>query len=57
MLIEIVLNYETQFFFFSNQFISLRGKNMFMYIIGKKLSLNFDLGIWTKSLQDIKLQK
>jgi hypothetical protein len=57
MLIEIVLNYETQFFFFANQFISLRGKNMFMYIIGKKLSLNFDLGIWTKSLQDIKLQK
>jgi hypothetical protein len=57
MLIEIVLNYETQIFFFANQFISLRGKYMFMYIIGKKLSLNFNLGIWTKSLQDIKLQK
>jgi len=57
MLIEIVFNYETQMFFFANQFISLRGKNMFMYIIGKKLSLNFNLGIWPNSLQDIKLQK
>ncbi len=55
MVIEIVLNYKIQIFFFPNQFISLRGKNMFMYIIGKNLNLNFNRGIWTKSLQDIKL--
>jgi len=48
MIIEIVLNNEVQIFFFSNQFIFLKWKK-FVYIIGKKLSLNFDLVIWTNS--------
>jgi hypothetical protein len=36
MVIEIVWNNEIQMFFFSNQFIFLK-KNMFVYIIGKKI--------------------
>jgi hypothetical protein len=48
MVFEIVLNNEIQIFFFSNLFIFLRKKKMFVYIIGKTLTLNFNLVIWTK---------
>jgi len=42
MVFEIVLNNEIQIFLFSNWFIFLRGKNMFVYIIGKTLILSFE---------------
>jgi hypothetical protein len=48
MVIEIILNNEIQIIFFSNQFIFLKGKKLFIYIIEKNLSLNFNLVIWTK---------
>ncbi len=56
MIIEIVLNKKIQIFFFSNQFIFLKGKKMFMYIIGKKLSLNFNLLIWKNRNKILKFK-
>jgi hypothetical protein len=49
MIIQIILNNEIQIFLFSNQFIFLKEKNMFIYIISNTWSLNFNLVIWTKS--------
>jgi len=45
--IEIILNNKIQIFSFLGQFTFLRGKNIFVYIIGNKLSLNFNFVIWT----------
>jgi len=56
MVIEIVLNNKIKIFFFSNQLIFFKGKNMFMYIIGKKLSLNFNFVIWKNRNKIVKFK-
>jgi hypothetical protein len=48
MVIKIILNNEIQYLFFKS-ILFLRGKNMFVYIIGKTLSFKFDFVFWTNS--------
>jgi len=46
MVIEIILNNKNQIYIFSNEFTFLKGKKMFVYIIGKNSIENFNLVIW-----------
>jgi hypothetical protein len=48
MVVEIMFNNKIKIFLFSNQFLFLRGKNVFVYIIVMDLSLNFSIVIRTK---------
>ncbi len=48
MVVEMVFNNEMQFWF-SNQFIFLKGKKYSCVHYWKKLKLNFNIIIWTKS--------
>jgi hypothetical protein len=47
MVVEMVFNNKIQFFF-PNQFIFKKEKNIFVHIIERTLRLNFNLVIWTK---------